>query len=409
MNGKVISGPAAVLIIVLFFLPWITVSCEGVPVGEFSGYNLASGTVPQGSDDIFSGGQVDGDPILFVIPLIGLVTLVLLGITIWKSSFETNASWGQIIAAFIGLLVLVLEWLQMRSQGSDVFEIVLQPAMWGTIATLVAIGGGAVFDLVRGSRRQQSVSFATPPGQAQRPSQPIFTPPSPQQMPPATGDSNYTIMDEGLMQTGPGASETILDEDMFSAGGVGSETILDEDFVQGGHEQATVLGQGSTDHEAKPLPTMTPEDLPQPPEEREDEGFELVWKVDEPTAPSQPKPPVEKPGIQKTEVLHFTAETNAWLVIGSGERRGEQFRLAGDTLIGRETTNDIVIDDTAMSNVHIRIRSENDRFFVFDQNSTNGVFIFDNDKKRWEKRDAYELSDGDQIKIGRTVLHFMTS
>lgn len=408
MNGKVISGPAAVLIIVLFFLPWITVSCEGIPVGEFSGYHLASGTVPEGSDDIFAGGQVEGDPILFVIPLIGLVTLVLLGITIWKSSFETNASWGQIIAAFIGLLVLVLEWLQMRSQGSNIFEIVLQPALWGTVATLVAIGSGAVFDLVRGSRRQRPLPYGAPV-QAQRPSQPIFTPPSPQQMPPPGGDSNYTIMDEGLMQGGPSASETILDEDMFSAGGIGSETILDEDFVHGGRENATFHGRDSTDYEAQPLPTATPEDLPQFQDEPKEKGVELVWKVDEPPSPTKPTPPPEKSDIQKTEVLHFTADTAAWLVIGSGERRGEQFRLTADTLIGRETSNDIVLDDTAMSNVHVRIRSENDRFFVFDQNSTNGVFIFDNAKQRWEKRDAYELNNGDQIKVGRTVLHFMTS
>jgi pSer/pThr/pTyr-binding forkhead associated (FHA) protein len=230
-------------------------------------------------------------------------------------------------------------------------------------------------------------------------------------MPPPAGDPNYTIMDEELMQPGPSASETILDEDMFSAGGVGSETILDEDFVSGSRENVTVLGEDLTDYEAKPLPTATPEDLPQRQEKPKNKGFELVWKVDEdkPTAPSQPKPPTDKPGIQKTEVLHYTADTNAWLVIGSGERRGEQFRLTADTLIGRDTTNDIVIDDTAMSNVHVRIRSENDRFFVFDQNSTNGVFIFDNAKQRWEKRDAYELNNGDQIKVGRTVLHFMTS
>jgi hypothetical protein len=134
----------------------------------------------------------------------------------------------------------------------------------------------------------------------------------------------------------------------------------------------------------------------------------LVWKVSDDPTPAKPTAPVESDS-QKTEVLHSTPDASAWLVIGSDERRGEQFRLLADTSLGRDVVNDIVIDDTAMSNVHARIRGDHGRFFIFDQNSTNGVFIFDTAANRWEKRDNYELKNGDQIKIGRTVLHFMTA
>ncbi|MCB9420409.1 MAG: FHA domain-containing protein [Ardenticatenaceae bacterium] len=413
MNGKVLSGPAAVLIIVLFFLPWVTVSCDNIPVGEFSGYNLATGTAPQGSEDVFTGGQIDGDPILFAIPLIGLVTLVLLGITIWKSSFETNAGWGQIIAAFLGLLILGLEWMQLRSQGNGTFDIVIQPALWGTVATLVAIGSGAVFDLVRAGRRPRPSLYMQPPVQGQRPSPPIATPSPYQPATPPAADSNYTIMDEGAFQGSSYANETILDDDLLKPRdmgmGMGSETIIDDEYMGKGGSDYTMRGDERTDYDAVPLPTATSKEQPPAQKPPATPQKEIVWAADDKPTPTKPTPPPEKPIIQKTEVLHFSPESAAWLVIGSGERRGEQFRLLADTLIGRDTSNDIVIDDTAMSTVHLRIRSENGRFFAYDQNSTNGIFIFDSTANRWEKRDDYELKHGDQIKIGRTVLHFMTA
>jgi hypothetical protein len=192
---------------------------------------------------------------------------------------------------------------------------------------------------------------------------------------------------------------------------VGSETIMDDEFMGGGFDR-TIPGGEQTGYDAAPLPTVTPEDLPQTQKPAAPQK-DIVWAADDKpslakSAPQKPPPP-EKSNIQKTEVLHFSPESAAWLIIGSGERRGEQFRLLADTLIGRDTTNDIVIDDTAMSNVHARIRSDNGRFFVYDQNSTNGVFIFDTAANRWEKRDGYELKNGDQIKVGRTVLHFTTA
>ena len=411
MNGKVLSGPAAILIIVLFFLPWVFVSCDGLPVGEFSGYHLATGTAPQGSDDLFANGQIDGDPILFVIPLVGLVTLILLGITIWKSSFEPNAGWGQIIASFLGLLILGLEWLQLRSQGGGAFDIVIQPALWGTVATLVAIGGGAIFDLARTGRRQRPLPYASHPLQTKQPPPPLSTPAPDQHKPPPAGDSSHTIMDEAAFQGSNYASETILDDDMFEPQDVGSETIIDDEFM-GGNPDDTVRGDDRISYDAAP-PTVTPEDLPQPLNPATPPK-EIVWAADSKPPSAKPVPPMPAPppvdsNVQKTEVLHFSSESTAWLIIGSGERRGEQFRLLADTLIGRDTTNDIVIDDTAMSNIHARIRSENGRFFVYDQGSTNGVFVFDAAANRWEKRDGYELQNGDQIKVGRTVLHFTTA
>ncbi|MCP4421404.1 MAG: FHA domain-containing protein [Chloroflexi bacterium] len=387
MNGKIISGPAAVLIVALFFLPWIAVSCDGAVVGEYSGYNLATGITPDDAEDIFAGNEINGDPILFAIPLAGIVTLILLAITLGKRSFELNASWGQIIVAFIALLVLFLEWLQLRGQGSDIIEISIKPAVWGTIACLLGIGLGSVIDLIW-SRKRPFTTFS-PPAKETRSFEP--TP-----VPPLAKDDNYTILDEGLIGAESGVapidtSATILDEDLVGGVADASATMLDEDLFAGDDEEGygsyTMLGD-----EIEDIAAATPGTLSASP--AEPEAF---------------PPPPQNRNIEKTEVLHFQPEIEAWLLIDSGGSQKEKFFLQASTTIGRDPSNDLVLDDTALSGTHARIFGESGRFFILDQNSTNGIFIFNTIQNQWEKQDQYELQDGSQIKLGRIVLHFERS
>jgi FHA domain len=396
MNGKIISGPAAVLIIALFFLPWIAVSCEGEVVGEFSGYNLAAGEAPDGAEDIFAGNEISGDPILFIVPLAGIVTLILLAITLWKRSFEINASWGQIIAVFIALLVLFLEWLQLRGEGSDIFQISAKSAVWGSLVCLVAIGIGAVFDLTRSRKRPFSTFTPTPKEKHPSPPTPIAAyQPSALQV----KDDNYTILDEGLIGSDGGgmpidAGATILDDDLVSSGVDMNETMLDDVLIDDVDEEGlfTVLGDDIEGFGADAATLDTPSaSLPQP---GQPDAFDL---------------PPQSRSIEKTEILHFQPEIEAWLLIDPDGGKKEQFRLGASTSIGRDPSNDLVLDDTALSGIHARIFGENGRFFILDQNSTNGVFIFDTIQNQWEKQDQYELQDGTQIKLGRTILHFKRS
>ncbi|GJM43081.1 MAG: hypothetical protein DHS20C20_33630 [Ardenticatenaceae bacterium] len=387
MNGKVLSGPAAVLIIVLFFLPWIVISCDGTAVGEFSGYNLAASVSPDGGEDIFAQSEISGDPILFAIPLAGVVTLILLAITLGKPSFETNAGWGQIIAAFIALLVLLLEWLQFRGESNGLFEMMIQPALWGTLACLLAIGIGAVFDLVRLHRRP----FPLPPPQKKE--KRAFRP-------------TLIASREKFNEDADFDNKTILDDELIGADNFGSQadsgaTILDDDFAYGHESNATILDDDLLAGEAAYGSYTELGD--------EFKGFDEPVVTPTPAQPDSFAPPPQGHNIAKTEVLHYQAEIDAWLEFGSGARLGEKFRLHPITSIGRDVKNDIVIEDTALSASHARIMSENGRFFIVDQNSTNGVFIFDARTNRWEKQDSYELQDGTEIKIGRTVLHFKRS
>lgn len=112
----------------------------------------------------------------------------------------------------------------------------------------------------------------------------------------------------------------------------------------------------------------------------------------------------------KTEVLNRAEPiATAWLVIKEGPRTGHSFRLLETTSIGRDANNDIIIDDTSLSGQHAKVKFEGgNHYVIYDLASTNGMFSYDSEKQDWERTYRYELSDGQQVKLGRTILHFMS-
>ena len=68
--------------------------------------------------------------------------------------------------------------------------------------------------------------------------------------------------------------------------------------------------------------------------------------------------------------------------------------------IGRNSKNDIQIDNLAVSNFHAVVKKVMNAYFIEDLKSTNGTFV--NEKKI----DKYELLDGDEIIIGKHQLFF---
>jgi pSer/pThr/pTyr-binding forkhead associated (FHA) protein len=92
----------------------------------------------------------------------------------------------------------------------------------------------------------------------------------------------------------------------------------------------------------------------------------------------------------------------AILSLTYNEKRLENFPIGiGDTLIiGRQNTNDIVIDNLAVSFLHSKVESIGNEFLLIDLNSENGSFV--NDKRI----NAHWLKDGDVITIGKHSLLF---
>ena len=89
------------------------------------------------------------------------------------------------------------------------------------------------------------------------------------------------------------------------------------------------------------------------------------------------------------------------LYVIQGRNRGARYDLAaheGAISIGRESGNFVQLDDNEVSRRHAEIRRIEGRFVVGDLKSSNGTFVNN------RKVERAELTSGDQIQIGRTVM-----
>ncbi len=82
---------------------------------------------------------------------------------------------------------------------------------------------------------------------------------------------------------------------------------------------------------------------------------------------------------------------------------GKRFSLADGTVrIGRGGDNDVVLHSDSVSRIHARIEIRAGSYQVVDKHSTNGTYVND------ELVQDRQLLRGDQIKIGDTILKFLS-
>ena len=82
---------------------------------------------------------------------------------------------------------------------------------------------------------------------------------------------------------------------------------------------------------------------------------------------------------------------------------GKRFSLAGGPVkLGRGSENTIVLDNDSVSRRHARVESRDGNHVLVDMNSTNGTYVND------ELVHHHTLRRGDQIKIGDTILKFLS-
>jgi hypothetical protein len=108
--------------------------------------------------------------------------------------------------------------------------------------------------------------------------------------------------------------------------------------------------------------------------------------------------------LEETSPLEDLGVDGPALVVRSGGgRAGEHFLPSGDrTTIGRSPDCDIFLDDVTVSRRHAVLEHTDDRFTIEDQGSLNGTFV---NRRRIEPR--AELSDGDELQIGKYRLTFL--
>jgi serine/threonine-protein kinase len=96
-------------------------------------------------------------------------------------------------------------------------------------------------------------------------------------------------------------------------------------------------------------------------------------------------------------------QTGARLEFASGAKKGQSVAIEKDLTIGRDPDNRLVLDDAKASRSHAMILRRSLKFMLNDMASANGTLL--NGVKMDPARN-YDLSDGDQIRIGDTLLVF---
>jgi diguanylate cyclase (GGDEF)-like protein len=92
----------------------------------------------------------------------------------------------------------------------------------------------------------------------------------------------------------------------------------------------------------------------------------------------------------------------ACLVVIYGPELGKRSALGTDVFeIGRSNKCELPIDQESISRHHARITYDGERHSVQDLGSTNGTYVNDQAVK------SCTLRDGDQIKVGRSILKYM--
>ncbi len=92
----------------------------------------------------------------------------------------------------------------------------------------------------------------------------------------------------------------------------------------------------------------------------------------------------------------------AELVIVQGTNQGKRLSLGKQEVrIGRDASCDLVIPDPQVSRIHAVIRERGGSFLVYDEGSTNGIYVNN------LKVDKALLQHRDQVRIGPCILQYL--
>ena len=109
------------------------------------------------------------------------------------------------------------------------------------------------------------------------------------------------------------------------------------------------------------------------------------------------------PGNQPQPSMPVTALPKAWLTISLAQAGQQVFRIEKPVVnIGRQLSNDIIVEDKRVSRYHAQIKYQPDgQFVLFDLGSTNGITINNTPNQR-----QHVLRNSDRFTIGSYDFYF---
>lgn len=146
-KGYRVATPSAALIILCFFLPWALISCEGQPMAELSGWELAAGTTV----DMGLGAQrVEGRPLFFVIPAAAGVVIALAYLAQQRKKLTGADMVGVVAAGIIPIVILLIEFSRMKEEtAGEGMTVDFLVGLWGVGIGLVGLIIGGLLNTPR--------------------------------------------------------------------------------------------------------------------------------------------------------------------------------------------------------------------------------------------------------------------
>jgi hypothetical protein len=96
----------------------------------------------------------------------------------------------------------------------------------------------------------------------------------------------------------------------------------------------------------------------------------------------------------------------AYLFIKSGADQGNQYPVGNQVTIGRGANCGITLADSKVSSEHGQLKRQGDSYVYLDLKSTNGSFLMVEGREE-RLRSSQALVDGDELRLGSTVLKFI--
>jgi len=141
MFGYKLGGTGAAAVLVLFFAPWVLFSCGSQPVGEYSGYALASG---QWVGALSQSGQVNPSEniftMLFLVPACAGAVAMVAGFALLKqAAFLARFLDGLIMIVLAGVALYITYDRMQVTEKKLVGSMIIAQWQYGLYSTLIGL------------------------------------------------------------------------------------------------------------------------------------------------------------------------------------------------------------------------------------------------------------------------------